>query len=240
MTPHLFHVTACKKGVFFVASLWTLEYGDKGSLKPSFFKAESTQFFAFSRMSGFPDLWLSLWPFSGAFPACPWFCVFFACQGPKLNPENPVLQVWPVRRLSDIMVILTLLVMPSLMQSIISLIPLALFAITAHCSLTWSCLFTRTPRSLSKELLLRQVHPSLCCTPGLWFAKCKILPLSLLNFLKFSVHPINVLWVLNMYFSAFYLWYTSLLDLSKFRGSQLSQGGLLLCLFRDLKEDELV
>lgn len=84
----------------------------------------------------------------------------------------------------------------------ISMISLAFFAITAHCSLTSSCLFTRTPRSLSPELLLRQVHPSLCCTPGLCFAKCKILPVSLLNFLRLSVHPINVLLVLNMYFSA--------------------------------------
>lgn len=56
-------------------------------------------------MSGFPDLWLSPWHFCGPFPARPWFCVFFACQGPKLNTENPVLQVWPVKWLSEIMVI---------------------------------------------------------------------------------------------------------------------------------------
>lgn len=74
-------------------------------------------------------------------------------------------------------VIFSLLVMPLLMQSIVSVILLAFFAITAHCSLTGSCSFTRTPRSLSTELLLRQVHPSLCCTPGFFQAQDRALVL---------------------------------------------------------------
>lgn len=123
-------------------------------------------------MSGFPDLWLSPWLFSGPFPPCPWFCGFFAYQGPKLNTEDQYCRCGLTSAEWDkLRVIFSLLVMPLLMQSIVSVILLAFFAITAHCSLTGSCSFTRTPRSLSTELLLRQVHPSLCCTPGFFQAQ---------------------------------------------------------------------
>ena len=58
----------------------------------------------------------------------------------------------------------SLLVMPLLMQPGILL---ACFAAAAHCSLMLSLLSTKTPRSLSTELLPSQVDPSLCCTPGM-------------------------------------------------------------------------
>lgn len=47
-------------------------------------------------------------------------------------------------------------------------IPLAFLATAAHCSLIRNLLSTRTPTSLSMELLPRWADPSLCCTPGSW------------------------------------------------------------------------
>jgi len=72
--------------------------------------------------------------------------------------------------------------MPLLMQPSVLL---AFCATAAHCSLILSLLPTRTPRSLSTELLLSWVDPSLCFTPRLCFPRCKTLHLSLLNFTKF-------------------------------------------------------
>ena len=76
-----------------------------------------------------------------------------------------------------------LLVMPLLMQSSILL---AFFGAEAKCSLIL-ILSTRTSRSLSAELLSSWVDPSLCCTLGLCFPRCKTLHLSLLNFIMFLV-----------------------------------------------------
>lgn len=64
--------------------------------------------------------------------------------------------------------------------------------------------------------------------------QCKILPLSLLNFLKFSVHPINVLLVLSVYFSAF----PSLVHFSS-GFEQIQRFTVKLGLCPDLKGDEL-
>jgi len=49
--------------------------------------------------------------------------------------------------------------------------PAGFFAAAVHCSLILSLLSTRTPRSLSTELLPCQVDPSLCCAPGLCFSR---------------------------------------------------------------------
>ena len=69
--------------------------------------------------------------------------------------------------------------MPLLMQPSILL---TFFAAAAHGSLILSLLCTVTLKSLSIELCLSWVDPSLCCPPGLFFHRCKTLHLSLLNF----------------------------------------------------------
>lgn len=46
---------------------------------------------------------------------------------------------------------------------------------------------TRRARPLPTELLPSWVDPSLCCTPGLGFSRCKTLHLSSLNFTMFSL-----------------------------------------------------
>lgn len=48
-----------------------LEYGLMVLPKTSFLKAQQTVSSIIPHMSGFPGLWLPLWPFSGSFPACP-------------------------------------------------------------------------------------------------------------------------------------------------------------------------
>jgi len=62
---------------------------------------------------------------------------------------------------------------------------LAFFAAAAYCSLLLSLMSTRTPRSLSTEMLHCQVDPSLSCTPVLCFPSCKTLHFSMLHFIRF-------------------------------------------------------
>lgn len=85
---------------------------------------------------------------------------------------------------------LSLAVMALLVQCNILL---AFFASSAHCTLTLNLLPTRNSRLLATELLPSQVGPSLCCSPPLYYLRCKTLHLSILNFIGFlSVHSLSL------------------------------------------------
>jgi len=63
--------------------------------------------------------------------------------------------------------------------------PLAFLAARAHCWLTVNFSSTRTPRSLSTELLSSRSAPSLYWCMGLFLPRCRTLHLPLFNFISF-------------------------------------------------------
>ena len=64
-------------------------------------------------------------------------------------------------------------------------IPLAFLAARAHCWLMVNLSSTRTPRSLSAELLSGRSTPSLYWCMGLFLPRCRTLHLPLLNLIRF-------------------------------------------------------
>ena len=63
--------------------------------------------------------------------------------------------------------------------------PLAFLAARAHCWLMVNLLSTRTPRSLSTELLSSRSTPSLYWCMGLFLPRCRTLNFPLLNLIRF-------------------------------------------------------
>jgi len=64
-------------------------------------------------------------------------------------------------------------------------IPLAFLAARGHCWLMVNLSSTRTPRSLSAELLSSRSAPSLSWCMGLFLPRCRTLHLPLLSFIRF-------------------------------------------------------
>lgn len=139
IAPHLFYVTPCKKQVFilFIATLQILKHGNKGSHK-SFLTWQ-----VFCPLTIFAAM-------SGPYLACP----HLFCLTEIKTEHNIPCEGWHVLTTVSSS---SVLVMPLLIQPRISL---SFFA-AAHSSVTLSLMSTRTPRSLSMELLPSQMDPVL-------------------------------------------------------------------------------
>lgn len=127
-------------------------------------------------MTGFTRVWLSLWIFFGPFQLVH---IYFVQQGTKLYTA---FHMAPDKRWVE-WDTLSLLVMIFLMQLRILL---ALFAAESDWLLIWNLLSTRTPRSLSTELLSSGWIPA--CAVLLGYHRCRTSHLSLLNFIILA-HP---------------------------------------------------
>ena len=76
-------------------------------------------------------------------------------------------------------------------------------AAKAHCWLMVNLPPTRTPRSLSGELLSSRSFPSVYVYPGFPCLRCKVRPLPLLNFIRLVIAQLSSLWEERQCFVSF-------------------------------------